>query len=327
MELVSINQINLDTAQPRQVFREDKLTDLANDIKQRGLLYPVLLTPYYKDSKGSLLLGKKALETKKHKWWVLDGDRRIRAMKILKNKEIEAIVKLNLDMLQMLEIQFASNSKRIQVTIEEMAKSITRFKKEFYRKNPEGNVVEKLVELTGFSPTYFEMAEAINRAPNEIRDQIFEGKIGGYFASEVENATKDQDIRDGVYSASLKARNSGKRFSALMPRAIKRDLRKIEEKTENTKIRKELAESITDKYINQDEETIDEKADYNRYSYEIDCFHDLVKCWNVKGLSSRQTDILSSKIRNIYSYLLEEKRRNDKLAIKKGRKKSKNIWG
>lgn len=316
---IDIKKINLDTAQPRGESKIDQLKDLAKDIKERGLLYPIIVTPYYKKGE-TLVLGKKALESKERKWWVLDGERRVRAFKILKQDTIEAIIQLEIEFLKMLEIQFAANTKRVQITVEEMAKAIKRFKVEYLKKFPKKDPLARLVELTGYSYSYFDMAEAINRAPLKLQEKIEKGETGGYTAAEIEHATKDVDIRRGVTNAYIKSK---KPMSALAVRAVKEDLRVLEKKKNLTPKEKEkLSESILTKYFNKGSKDVDENSDFLRYRHEAENFLDEIKLWNLEGITVSQIDELICIFDTIKNYFVEERRNLGKM---KKNKKSKNI--
>ena len=307
---INVKDISLDKAQPRQETTKLKLKELALDIKERGLIYPIIVTPYLKKG-DNLILGEKALDNKERKWWLLDGERRVRAYTLSNLKQIEAEVRLDLNYLEMLEIQFASNTKRIQITVEEMAKAITRFKLEFLKQNPTGDVLKRLIELTGYSHTYFDMAEAINRASKPLRDKIYEGKVGGYTPAEIERASGDISIRKGITNAYL---NSEKSFSALVPRALKQDFKKIATKKHLSSNEKEaLAENLVRKFISKGDENMDAESDFIRYIYEAENFFDEIKRWKMIGLKLKELNQIIALFEAIKNYFVEERRKLHRL--------------
>ena len=306
IRVIKLDKIDLDTAQPRGKSDEKKVIELAKDIRERGLLYPILVTPYYKQD-SNLILGKNAINSPKCRWWILDGERRVRAIRINKQEGIEAIVKMDLSFLQMLEIQFASNTKRVQITVEEMARAIKRFKKEFLKTNPKGNPIKRLVELTGYSPSYFDMADAINRSSKELQEKIFTGKVGGYAAAEIERATKSAPIRRGITNVYI---DSDKPISALTPRVLKKDFLKIEEnKNLSDEDKEKLTEGIVRKWVSSKNEGVDENPNFLRYRYEAEEFFSLIKKWNVKRLKKEEIEELITIIDIIRNYFMEERRK------------------
>jgi len=76
----TIHRINPDSVianpfQPRRTFFEDSIAELAESIKEHGLLQPIVVT-------------KKA-----DKYEIIAGERRFRACQLLKLKEIDAIIR------------------------------------------------------------------------------------------------------------------------------------------------------------------------------------------------------------------------------------------
>ena len=72
---VSLNDIKPNASQPRKTFNEDALSDLADSIKEHGVIQPILLRP-----------AKKGYE-------LVAGERRWRAARLAGLKEIPAIVR------------------------------------------------------------------------------------------------------------------------------------------------------------------------------------------------------------------------------------------
>ena len=186
---VLINEIDLDTSQPRQVIEEDKLNDLAEDMREAGQLVPIILTPCYK--KGEVLVvGKMASTHKDFRWFVLDGYRRILAQKINREKKIDAEIRYELGELDCYEVQFRANAKRVQVTVKEMAKSIQRYAEVWKKEGKNGDIVERLSKITGYSTTYFNMANDIVNEKEDIKELIYSDKVGAYYSAEKKHSTK-----------------------------------------------------------------------------------------------------------------------------------------
>lgn len=73
--LLDIKKITHDPNQPRKEFDKDKLKELADDIKQNGLIQPIVV---------------RKLDDGKYQ--IIAGERRYRAMKLLGQKQIRAII-------------------------------------------------------------------------------------------------------------------------------------------------------------------------------------------------------------------------------------------
>ena len=75
---ININKISPNSLQPRKEFEKEKIIDLANSIKQVGLINPIQV---------------KKISDSDDKYEIICGERRFRAYKFLKLKTINAIVK------------------------------------------------------------------------------------------------------------------------------------------------------------------------------------------------------------------------------------------
>jgi ParB family transcriptional regulator, chromosome partitioning protein len=91
---VDINAITSNPFQPRQDFNEDEIGNLAQSIKNQGLLQPILLRK--KDSF----------------YEIISGERRFRAMKSLGNDKVPCIVKPNIADQEMIEMALVENIQR-----------------------------------------------------------------------------------------------------------------------------------------------------------------------------------------------------------------------
>ena len=313
---INIDDIVLDSAQPRQDWKnnEAKLEILAKDIEKNGLYYPILASPYYKNDNNELVLGDKALKHEGRKWWILDGERRVRCHIELKRKTIDAIVRTELTLLEMMKIQFASNTKRLSVTITEMSKAIARYREEFAKENKdyeESELIDSLCELTGYSATYFDSVEAINRPDDDMKEKVLSERVGGYAPSEIEKATKNENFRRGLTDAYVE---SNKPISALAPRALKHDLMMAEKEDNlNSKKQRALAYQMMKDFTSQNDCVKDKKPNYLLYQHEANKFFRTVKRWNLKGLKQNEIGSLIGAMEDIYNYFKENRRLNNQI--------------
>ena len=313
---INIKDVVQDTAQPRQDWakNEKALQSLTEDIKEKGLYYPIIVAPFVKTSNDELMLGEKAFKHKDRKWWILDGERRWLSAVNLKHKTIDAMVRINLSMLEMLEIQFASNTKRLNVTVTEMSKAVLRFRDEYRKAHDEYNetdFIKSLCSLTGFSSSYFTMVEAINRADEDMKHSVLADKVGGYAPYEIEKATKDESFRRGITDAYLE---SEKHISALAPRAIKYDLKVIEAE-ENLKPNEKriLAKQMINDFTNQSSRTRDSESHFLLYRQKAMKFLREVQHWNLRGLTNKEVATLVGLMENVYNHFKEDRRLNGQM--------------
>jgi ParB family chromosome partitioning protein len=101
---VALSEIHPNPYQPRQVFDETKLQELANSIQEHGVFTPILL--------------RKSVSG----YQIIAGERRFRASKLAKIEKIPAIV-LDFDDKQMMEISLIENIQREDLSVIEEAKA------------------------------------------------------------------------------------------------------------------------------------------------------------------------------------------------------------
>lgn len=313
---IKVDDVVPDTAQPRQDWENNKkkLDSLTDDIKKNGLYYPIIVSPFYINKNNDAVLGKRVLKHKDRKWWLLDGERRLRCYKKLDLKQIDAIVRTELTLLEMMQIQFASNTKRLQVSVREMSIAIKRYREEFAKGNKdykETDLIKSLCSLTGFSSSYFDSAEAINRADEDMKVKVLSEEIGGYAPREIEKATKDEHFRRGLTDAYVSAK---KPISALAPRALKYDLSVVEKEEDlQPKEKRLLANQMMTDFTTQGEEKKDDNSNFLLYQQKANKFRRVIRSWNLMSLTPSEIGKLVSIIEDVYNYFKEERRLNNQV--------------
>ena len=97
---IPLGKIRESRTNPRRIFDESKLAELAENIRQHGVLQPVLVRPLPDGEAGAYEL--------------VAGARRFRASKIAKRESIPATVR-ELSDAQALELQVIENVQRVDV--------------------------------------------------------------------------------------------------------------------------------------------------------------------------------------------------------------------
>jgi len=110
---LALDSIKTNKYQPRVQFNEEKLNELVNSIKEKGVIQPVLVR---KVADGYELIA---------------GERRLRAAKRLKMEKIQAIVK-DVSDIDMLEMALIENIQREELNPIEEANAFERFMTEFH---------------------------------------------------------------------------------------------------------------------------------------------------------------------------------------------------
>lgn len=150
---LDIDELRPNPYQPRKVFDEDKLNELAVSIKQHGVFQPIIV-------KKSAIRG----------YEIIAGERRVKASKIAGLKTVPAIVK-EFDDNTMMEISLLENLQRENLNPIEEALAYQNLLNHL-------NVTQEvLAERLGKSRSHITNMLGILKLPQEVRTMISEGKI------------------------------------------------------------------------------------------------------------------------------------------------------
>ena len=103
---IELDKIVFDPGQPRKIINEEGLRELAQSIKEKGVIEPVIVRP---DG---------------DKFILISGERRVRAAKIAGLKKVPVVVKKGLSIREIREIQLIENLQREDITPLERAEAI-----------------------------------------------------------------------------------------------------------------------------------------------------------------------------------------------------------
>lgn len=101
--VINISQIEPNKNQPRKIFDDSELTNLADSIRQYGLIQPIIVRKFHNDQ-----------------YQIIAGERRWRASRMAGISEIPCIIK-DMDDVQVLEIALIENLQREDLNIIEEA--------------------------------------------------------------------------------------------------------------------------------------------------------------------------------------------------------------
>ncbi len=150
--LVKITEIERNKKQPRRTFPKESLQELAESIRQFGVLQPLLV---------------KAVGSR---FMIIAGERRWRAAKLAGLKEVPVLVRDYSDQ-EILEISLIENIQREDLDVIEEAQAYQRLLEEFgYRQ-------EDLAEKLSKSRTVITNRIRLLRLPEGVRELLREGKL------------------------------------------------------------------------------------------------------------------------------------------------------
>ena len=149
---LDVNEIRPNPYQPRTIFDEEALNELAESIKENGVFQPIIV--------------KKSIKG----YDVIAGERRLRASKIAGKKTIPAIIRQISDD-KMAEIALLENLQREDLNVLEEAKA---YKSLIDKLNI---TQEQLAKKVSKSRSHITNMLGLLRLPGEVQDMITTGKL------------------------------------------------------------------------------------------------------------------------------------------------------
>jgi len=150
---IPTNKIVPNRYQPRTSFNDEKLSELADSIKQHGILSPIIVR-----------------EASLDQYEIIAGERRLRAAKNLKLKEVPCLIE-NTENQQSLEIALIENLQRENLNPVEEARGYDRLKREF------NLTQEEISSVTGKARSTIANAVRLLSLNPEVLGLLESGKI------------------------------------------------------------------------------------------------------------------------------------------------------
>ncbi len=150
---IEVSQIVANPYQPRKIFKEEALRELANSIKEHGVIQPVVVT---RSANG---------------YELVVGERRFRASQLAGLTKVPAIVKESLHDQTKLEVALIENIQRQELNAIEEAQAYQRLMEKFNL-----NQSEVALKVGKSRPAVANTMRLLN-LPAEIQRGIIEGKI------------------------------------------------------------------------------------------------------------------------------------------------------
>ena len=149
---INLNELRVNPYQPRKVFNDEALKDLAESIKEHGVFQPIIV--------------KKSIKG----YEIIAGERRVRASRMAGLEKIPAIIR-NLNDEQMMEIALLENLQRENLSaIEEAVAYKSMIEKLSLTQ-------EELSKKVGKSRSHITNILGLLRLPKEVQDMVANNKI------------------------------------------------------------------------------------------------------------------------------------------------------
>lgn len=158
---VDVDKIKPNPFQPRREFDEARLRDLADSIRQYGVLQPLTVSRME-------VMGEDGIAVE---YELIAGERRLRASKLAGLKEVPVVIRVGDDNMAKLELAIIENLQREDLNAVERARAFFRLAEEF--KFTHGQIGTKV----GKSREYVSNTLRLLALPQEILDALSVGKI------------------------------------------------------------------------------------------------------------------------------------------------------
>ncbi len=204
---IALSKLKPSSIQPRRLFDKNSINELAESIKSRGLVQPILVRPAKDNS---------------DEFEIIAGERRWRAAQIAQLHELPAIVK-NLDDSEALEMAIIENVQRADLSPIEEA---TGYKKLMEQYN---HTQEALAPIVGKSRSHIANIIRLLHLPASIQDMITEGVISAGHARAIMNSAFPDQLAKKIIDENLSVRQAEK-----LAKSSKNKIQKIKLKPTDT---------------------------------------------------------------------------------------------
>ncbi|MBS0634194.1 MAG: ParB/RepB/Spo0J family partition protein [Verrucomicrobia bacterium] len=155
LQEISLNDVVSNRYQPRSVFVEQDIVELAESIREMGLLHPPVVVK---------ILGTSQYE-------IVAGERRVMACRHLGLKNIQAVVRERPTLEEIAHLALIENVQRVDLNPLEIAKSIKTLIDDFNLSQEE--IAQKIGKKRSTVANYLRILQL----PREMQQAIHEGKI------------------------------------------------------------------------------------------------------------------------------------------------------
>lgn len=183
---VPIERIHPNPNQPRRTFSERDLEDLANSLREKGVIQPLILRPH-PDREGA--------------YEIVAGERRWRAAQIAGLHELPALIR-DLTDTEMLELAIIENIQRADLNAIEEALGYRQLMDRF------GHTQEKLGEALGKSRSHIANLLRLLTLPESVLDFVRAGQLSAGHARALVTASDPERLAKRVVESGLSVRQT-----------------------------------------------------------------------------------------------------------------------
>ena len=183
---IAISKLRPSSIQPRRLFDKNSINELAESIKSKGLVQPILVRP----SKSEV-----------GEYEIIAGERRWRAAQIAQLHELPAVVK-NLDDVEALEMAIIENVQRADLSPIEEAAGYKKLMEQY------NHTQEALAPIVGKSRSHIANIIRLLNLPASIQDMISQGIITSGHARAIMNSAFPEELAKKIVDENLSVRQA-----------------------------------------------------------------------------------------------------------------------
>ncbi len=181
---IPLSKLRVNPYQPRKTFNEEALKELAESIKEHGVIQPIIVKKSIKD------------------YEIVAGERRFRASKLAGKETVPCIIR-NFTDEQMMEIAVLENLQRENLNSIEEAMAYESLMKNL------NLTQEQVAKKVGKSRSYITNLLGLLNLPQPVKDLVKQGKLTQSHArtlSKLEDQTKIIDLANKIINENLNVR-------------------------------------------------------------------------------------------------------------------------
>ncbi len=186
VRVIPIELVHSNPDQPRQFFREDDLATLAESIRDKGVLQPILVRPSPRTT---------------GEYEIVAGERRWRAAQLAGLRVIPALVR-TLDDERALEISIVENVQREDLNAMEEAQAYRALMQRF------GHTQDQAAKSVGKSRSHVANTIRLLQLPESVQQHVIHGRLSAGHARALLSAEHPERVAELVVEQQLSVRDA-----------------------------------------------------------------------------------------------------------------------
>jgi len=184
--MIPIDRIRPNPEQPRRQFTGDQMADLANSIREKGVIQPLILR---QDPDNADM------------YEIVAGERRWRAAQTVQLHEVPALIRDYSDT-EVLEIAIIENVQRADLNAIEEAAGYRQLMDRF------GHTQEKIAEALGKSRSHVANLLRLLNLPDDVQDMVKDGRLSAGHARALVSTEDPSGLAKKIVSKGLSVREA-----------------------------------------------------------------------------------------------------------------------